>query len=285
MRRADLNRSFTPSSKLDEVTSAAEAHRILVQTYGDNALSDTTCRDWFRRFKNNDFQLEDKERSGAPKKFQDKELEQLLDEDPSQTLSELGKILQVDESTVSKRLKGLGMIQKQGHWVPYMPKSKRDKKISLTKTDRKGLVLKERIIEDVKKCVEEYNCIFLISIQNTRNTKLLDLRSEWKDSKLFFGKLRIIALGLGKSKETEVAEGIHKLANAMKNHSMRGQCGLLFTNRPKKQKKLLGKPLAVFKLLLLGVYTKKHGFKKLTIPNDARENDEEKMDMEDNDDT
>ncbi|KAG5320381.1 MOS1T transposase, partial [Pseudoatta argentina] len=57
------------------------------------------CRDWFRRFKNNDFELEDKERSGAPKKFQDKELEQLLDEDPSQTLSELGKILQVDEST------------------------------------------------------------------------------------------------------------------------------------------------------------------------------------------
>ncbi|KAG5327773.1 MOS1T transposase, partial [Pseudoatta argentina] len=99
--------------------SAAEAHRILVQTYGDNALSDTTCRDWFRRFKNNDFQLEDKERSGAPKKFQDKELEQILDEDPSQTLSELGKILQVDESIVSKRLKGLGMIQKQGHWVPY----------------------------------------------------------------------------------------------------------------------------------------------------------------------
>ncbi|KAG5322394.1 MOS1T transposase, partial [Pseudoatta argentina] len=66
--------------------SAAEAHRILVQTYGDNALSDTTCRDWFRRFKNNDVELEDKERSGAPKKFQDKELEQLLDEDPSQTL-------------------------------------------------------------------------------------------------------------------------------------------------------------------------------------------------------
>ncbi|KAG5327852.1 NUDC protein, partial [Pseudoatta argentina] len=99
--------------------STAEAYRILVQTYGDNALSDTTCRDWFRRFKNNDFELEDKKRSGAPKKFQDKELEQLLDEDPSQTLSELGKILQVDESTVSQRLKGLGMIQKQGHWVPY----------------------------------------------------------------------------------------------------------------------------------------------------------------------
>ena len=60
--------------------SAAEAHRILVETYGDNALSDTTCRDWFRRFKNNEFKLENKERSGAPKKFEDKELEEILDE-------------------------------------------------------------------------------------------------------------------------------------------------------------------------------------------------------------
>ena len=40
--------------------SAAEAQRIFVETYGNDALSDTTCRDWFRRFKNNDFKLEDK---------------------------------------------------------------------------------------------------------------------------------------------------------------------------------------------------------------------------------
>ena len=57
--------------------SAAEVHRILVEIYGDNALPDTTCRDWFRRFKNNDFQLEDKVRSDAPKKFEDKELEDI----------------------------------------------------------------------------------------------------------------------------------------------------------------------------------------------------------------
>ena len=61
--------------------SVADPHRILVETHGDNALSDTTCRDWFRRFKSNDFKLEDKERSGAPKKFEDKKLEEILDED------------------------------------------------------------------------------------------------------------------------------------------------------------------------------------------------------------
>ena len=60
--------------------SAAEAHGIVVETYGDNALSDTTCRDWFRRFKNNDFKLEDKERSGAPKKFENKEKKENLRE-------------------------------------------------------------------------------------------------------------------------------------------------------------------------------------------------------------
>ena len=92
--------------------SAAEAHIIIVETYGDNALSDTTYRDWFRRFKNNESKLEDKERSGALKKFEDKELEEILDEDRSQMLAELGKTLQLDESCVSKHLKVLGIIQK-----------------------------------------------------------------------------------------------------------------------------------------------------------------------------
>lgn len=109
--------------------------------------------------------------------------------------------------------------------------------VSLTRTNKKGLALKQQVIEDVKKCVYEYRRVFLISVQNTRNTKLLQLRSEWKDSKLVFGKLRIIALGLGCSKETEVADGIHKLANALRNYTSKGQCGLLFTNRPNSQVK------------------------------------------------
>ncbi|GBP71383.1 Zinc finger BED domain-containing protein 4 [Eumeta japonica] len=61
----------------------------------------------------------DKKRSGPLEKFEDEKLEELLDQDRCQTLTELGKPLQVDESTVSKRLKDLGMIQKQGHWAPY----------------------------------------------------------------------------------------------------------------------------------------------------------------------
>ena len=67
--------------KFIQKKSATEAHRILVETYSNHALSETTCRDWCRRFKNNNFDVEDKECSSTPKKIEDKELETLLHED------------------------------------------------------------------------------------------------------------------------------------------------------------------------------------------------------------
>ncbi|KAG5327623.1 MOS1T transposase, partial [Pseudoatta argentina] len=69
--------------------SAAEAHRMLVEVYGDTAPTDKSCREWFRRFKDGDFSVEDKPRFGQPKKFEDKELETLLEEDQSQTQEKL----------------------------------------------------------------------------------------------------------------------------------------------------------------------------------------------------
>ena len=50
---------------------AAEAHRELLKVHGDAALCETTCRDWFRRFKDGDFDVEDRPREGRPKTFED----------------------------------------------------------------------------------------------------------------------------------------------------------------------------------------------------------------------
>ena len=50
----------------------AEVHRILVENYGVPALSKTICSDWFSQFKNNDFDVEDKEHSGTPKSLKTK---------------------------------------------------------------------------------------------------------------------------------------------------------------------------------------------------------------------
>ena len=49
----------------------AKAHRELRKVYGDVALSETTCRDWFRFFKDGDFDVDDRPREGRLKTFED----------------------------------------------------------------------------------------------------------------------------------------------------------------------------------------------------------------------
>jgi len=51
--------------------------------------------------------------------YEGAELEALLNEDSCQTQNELALTLGVIQQTISYRLKSLGMIQKQGNWVPY----------------------------------------------------------------------------------------------------------------------------------------------------------------------
>ena len=74
-----------------------------MKVYGEHALSETTSKDWFRRFKSGDFDLSSKDRGKPPKKFEDAELQALLDEDSTQTLKQLVKALGVDQGTISRR--------------------------------------------------------------------------------------------------------------------------------------------------------------------------------------
>ena len=61
---------------------------MLVETYGEAALSKRRCREWFQKLSNGKFDIEDKERSGRPKVYQDVELQTLLDQDSCQTQEE-----------------------------------------------------------------------------------------------------------------------------------------------------------------------------------------------------
>ena len=51
--------------------TVAEEHRKLQKVYRHAALSETTCRDWLRRFKGGDFDVDDRPREGRPKTFED----------------------------------------------------------------------------------------------------------------------------------------------------------------------------------------------------------------------
>ena len=59
---------------------------MLVETYGEAASNEISCSEWFQKFKNGEFDIEDKEHSGRPKVYDDAELKALLDQDSCQTL-------------------------------------------------------------------------------------------------------------------------------------------------------------------------------------------------------
>ena len=92
--------------------SAAEAHRMLVKAYGEHALDESSCRRWFRQFKDKDFNVRNEERGRPPKKFEDAELQAELDEDDTKSQQQLAEELSVDQKTISNRLHAMGKIQK-----------------------------------------------------------------------------------------------------------------------------------------------------------------------------
>lgn len=90
--------------------SAVKACVSICSILGDNIVSKSTCEFWFRRFKEGDFDVSDRERSEAPFKTEDNELQALLDQNSFQTQKELTVQLGVTQQTVSNRLRKMGKI-------------------------------------------------------------------------------------------------------------------------------------------------------------------------------
>jgi len=80
---------------------------------GDNALSETTCRDWFCRFNDDNFDLSDKKRENRLRKVEDCQLQSLLDEDDTQSQKMFAEQLGVSQA-ISMRLHVMGKVQKIG---------------------------------------------------------------------------------------------------------------------------------------------------------------------------
>ena len=68
--------------------AAAETHRMLSNIYGEAVISERTCREWFQRFKNGDFECR-RHSGGREKVFEGAELEALLEQDSCQNQEEL----------------------------------------------------------------------------------------------------------------------------------------------------------------------------------------------------
>ena len=132
-----------------------EAKAAICSAYGEDALSVRVCQQWFVKFRNNNFDLEDEQRSGKPRQLTSDDLQALLDENPRQSTRELAETLHADQSTVACRLYGMGKIQKAGRWVPHKlsAKNMEDRKstcATLLERQRQGNFLLNIITGDEK---------------------------------------------------------------------------------------------------------------------------------------
>ena len=98
--------------------TAALARRNLVKVFGDEIPSQRQCERWFKKFSSGDFGLEDEKHSGRPVKLQADSLIDVVRSNPTMSTREMASKLECKQSTVVRRLKKLGYVQKSGSWLP-----------------------------------------------------------------------------------------------------------------------------------------------------------------------
>ena len=111
-----------------------------------------------------------------------------------------------------------------------MPRSRRNKVVSLTKVKKKGRVGKEEMVESVQQALTNYKRCFVVSFENMRTGPFKKLQGQMRDSKFFIGKNKVVQVALGRSPEEEPADNAHLLSKYM-----RGQVCVLFTNKTEKE--------------------------------------------------
>ncbi len=112
-----------------------------------------------------------------------------------------------------------------------MPKSKRDRKVTLSKVKKRtGLETKQALVERVRGSVDEHERLFVFAADNMRNNHLKEVRETWKHSTFFMGKNRVMSLALGRSEAEEYADNLFRVSKLL-----RDQRGLLFTSRPERE--------------------------------------------------
>ncbi|KAJ5898074.1 hypothetical protein N7504_008362 [Penicillium tannophilum] len=108
-----------------------------------------------------------------------------------------------------------------------MPRSKRARVVHESKTTKKDHKEQtRRLYANIRECLEQYDHMFVFAVDNMRNTYLKDVRTEFADSRLFFGKTKVMSVALGSNPETEAAPNVHRVTPFLT-----GAVGLLFTNR------------------------------------------------------
>lgn len=109
-----------------------------------------------------------------------------------------------------------------------MPKNKRERKITLSQTQKKGRARKESIVDEVRECVDKFEALYVFSCDNMRNAALKNVRAQLRDSRIFFGRTKLLSAALGRTPSEEYRDGLAEVAAMLKGH----EAGIVFSNEP-----------------------------------------------------
>ena len=107
-----------------------------------------------------------------------------------------------------------------------MPKSKRKRKVALTKTEGKGAQLKIDLVEKIRDSVDSFKFLYVFSYENMRTSMFKKVRQELKESLLFLGKNKVMQVALGRDEAEEYGDELMKISN-----NLSGNRGLLFSDK------------------------------------------------------
>ncbi|EFN64998.1 Histone-lysine N-methyltransferase SETMAR, partial [Camponotus floridanus] len=79
--------------------NAAQAAKKLRDVYGEETLKERQCRNWFDKFRSEDFSLKDEQRSGRPMNADDEQIKAIIELDRHVTEREIGEKLKIPKST------------------------------------------------------------------------------------------------------------------------------------------------------------------------------------------
>jgi len=99
--------------------NVAEATAMICAAYGENAVSHTTCKRWYQKFRQGDFNLEEEPCAERPQKIETDELQALLNINSAQIGKNITERLNITQQAISVCLHTMGKVQKKSRWVSH----------------------------------------------------------------------------------------------------------------------------------------------------------------------
>ncbi|GAB2211779.1 hypothetical protein Droror1_Dr00025113 [Drosera rotundifolia] len=111
-----------------------------------------------------------------------------------------------------------------------MPKSKRNRPVTLSKTKKKRREHKEAVVKGIREAVDRYGSVYVFNFGNMRNLKFKEFRDQLKfTSRFFLGSNKVMQIALGRTAADEIKPGIRKVSKLL-----RGSSGVFLTNMVKE---------------------------------------------------